>query len=82
MTSNYLQTEESHDQNYPDQSKSFPHHAPPLPNPSLLMAIDRIRARRCALLGFDSVQKNQDINAAIMLVLQAGYVVREPGASD
>ena len=56
--------------------------APPLPNPSLLASIDRIRARRCALLGFDSVQKSQDINAAIMRVLQAGYVVRQPTAQD
>jgi len=51
---------------------------PPLPSGVLLSALDRCRARRCAILGFTSYQKSEDLNAAIWLVLQAGYEISDP----
>ena len=52
---------------------------PPLPNVGILHSLDRVRARRCAIVGFGSHQKHDDLDTAIWAVLRAGYEVKLPG---
>jgi hypothetical protein len=47
-------------------------------NPAFLTRLEAIRQRRCEILGFPAQQKSQDINAAIDVLLKAGYIVRFP----
>lgn len=47
-------------------------------NPAFLARLESVRRRRSELLGFESWQKSQDINAAIMTLVAQGYVVRAP----
>ena len=47
-------------------------------NPAFLQRLESIRQRRCAILGFDSWQRSENINVAIETLLAAGYVVRLP----
>ncbi len=49
-----------------------------VPNAGLLTALDRVRARRCAILGFGANQKADDLDASILAVLRAGYEVKLP----
>ena len=55
---------------------------PPLPNVALFSALDRVRARRCKILGFDANQSADDLDASILAVIRAGYEVKLPGDSD
>ena len=47
-------------------------------NPAFLQRLESIRQRRCAILGFDSWQRSENINVAIETLLTAGYIVRLP----
>lgn len=47
-------------------------------NPAFLARLESIRERRCKLLGFDAWQRSENINTAIMTLVEAGYVVRDP----
>ena len=51
---------------------------PPLPNVALFSALDRVRARRCKILGFDANQSADDLDASILAVIRAGYEVKLP----
>ena len=47
-------------------------------NPAFLQRLESIRQRRCAILGFDSWQRSENINVAIETLKAAGYIVRLP----
>jgi hypothetical protein len=47
-------------------------------NPAFLQRLESIRQRRCAILGFNSQQKSEDINAAIVALLREGYAITAP----
>ena len=47
-------------------------------NAAFLAGIDRCRARRNTILGLDSIQKSEDINAAIVTLIRAGYDIKLP----
>jgi len=51
-------------------------------NPAFLQRLESIRQRRCAILGFDSWQRSENINVAIETLLSAGYVIRLPEDGD
>jgi hypothetical protein len=47
-------------------------------NPAFLQRIESIRQRRCAILGFPSQQKSNDVNAAIETLIRAEYTIGLP----
>ena len=47
-------------------------------NPAFLQRLESIRQRRCAILGFPSQQRSNDINAAIDTLVREEYVIGLP----
>jgi hypothetical protein len=66
------------------ETEEYPDGTPALRdgNPAFLQRLESIRLRRCAILGFASHQKSNDVNAAIDTLIREEYTIGLPVDSE